>query len=406
VRVLQRWLVLPVVVVVSAAALVVAEQRRQSRVRPGIDVLLTDSAHLIAGKRVGLITNATGVDARGVLTLDRLWAASRGTANGEPRTAPRLVALFAPEHHFAATLRPGETFGDSIEPRTGLPIYSLYGANRAPTPEQFARFDVLVIDMQDVGARPFTYISTAIRSMQAAARAGTRVIALDRPNPVGCAMQGPVLDTAHASFIGLLPVPLRHGLTFGELARLANAELAIGADLVVVPVQGWRRCDWFEATGLPWVRPSPNLPNMRSVEWYPGTVLFEATNLSVGRGTDAPFRQVGAPWLNQAQVVREAQRRGVRVGLTTFTPQSPGDGKYPGQEVRGVILPIMERDTADPVATALTLLDAIAAVHPGSLRVDTAGLTIRLGVRRPPGRVSWSYEVEQFRRRVAPYLLY
>lgn len=399
-------MVLPVVVVVCAAP-------QTTRVRPGIDVLLSDSAHLIAGQRLGLITNATGVDANGVLTLDRIWAATRDSSTLDPRSsirralaAPQLTALFAPEHHFAATLRPGETFGDSLEPRTGLPIYSLYGANRAPTPEQFARFDVLVIDMQDVGARPFTYISTAVRSMQAAARAGKRVIVLDRPNPIGCTMQGPILDPAHASFIGLLPVPLRHGLTFGELARLANAELAIGADLVVVPVQGWRRCDWFEATGLSWVRPSPNLPDMRSVEWYPGTVLFEATNLSVGRGTEAPFRQVGAPWLDEVRVAREARRRGLRVGRAVFTPQNPGDGKYPGQEVRGVILPTMERDTADPVATALTLLDAIAAVHPGPLRIDTAGLTLRLGVRRPSGRISWSHDVQQFRRRVAPYLLY
>ena len=398
--------------IASASALVVAERAlqragAQARVRPGIDVLLSESAHLVAGKRLGLLTNATGVDAAGVRTVDRLWAASADTLNPETRNlAPRLTALFAPEHHFAATLRPGETFGDSLDPATGLPIYSLYGANRAPTPAQFALIDALIIDLQDVGARPFTYISTAVRSMQAAAALGKRVIVLDRPNPIGCRMQGPVLDTAHASFIGLLPVPLRHGMTFGELARFANAELGIGADLVVVPVEGWRRCDWFEDTGLPFVRPSPNLPDMQSIEWYAGTVLLEATNLSVGRGTDAPFRQVGAPWLDGVQVAREASRRGLRVRLVTFTPQDPGDGKYPGRAIPGVRLPRLDRDSGDPVAMALTLLDAIAAAHPGSLTVDQNGLALRLGTRRAPGRISWSHEAEVFRRRIQTYLLY
>ncbi len=387
--------------IASASALVVAERAlqragSQTRVRPGIDVLLGDSAHLIAGKRLGLVTNATGVDANGVSTVDRLFA--------HPGT--QLVALFAPEHHLTATRRPGETFGDTIEPRTRLPIYSLYQANRAPTPAQLALLDVLVIDLQDVGARPFTYITTAIHSMQAAAAQGKRVLVLDRPNPIGCEVQGPILDTAHASFIGMLRIPLRHGMTFGEMARLANTDLGIGADLVVVPVQGWRRCSWFEETGLPFVQPSPNLPDMASIEWYPGTVLLEATNLSVGRGTAAPFRQFGAPWLDGAGVAREAERRGLRVRLVRFTPRDPGDGKYPGRELAGVQLERVDRETGDPVATALTLLDAIAAVHPGDLQVDERGLALRLGIPRVPGRSSWSADAEAFRRRVAPYLLY
>lgn len=379
----------------------------QQPVRPGIDVLLADSAHLVAGKRVGLITNATAVDAAGVLTVDRLWAASRNTRAPETRNpGPRLVALFAPEHSFAATVRPGETFGDSVDPRTGLPIYSLYQANRAPTAAQLAALDVLVIDLQDVGARPFTYVTTAIHAMRAAAAAGKRVIVLDRPNPVGCAVQGPVLDTANATFIGMLRVPLRHGMTFGELARLANADLAVGADLVVVPVVGWRRCSWFEETGLPFVRPSPNLPDMASVEWYPGTVLLEATNLSVGRGTTAPFRQFGAPWLDPPRVAAEAARRGVVVDTVNFTPADPGDGKYPGRWLPGVRLRALARGSGDPIATALTLLDAIAAVHPDSLRIDQRGMDIRLGVRREGSRTAWPEAVQAHRRRVAPYLLY
>ena len=397
--------------IASASALVVAERAlqragAQSRVRPGIDVLLSDSIHLIAGKRVGLLTNATGVDAAGVSTVDRLWTLTRDSANRGAGPAPRLVALFAPEHHLTASLRPGELFGDTVDGATGLPIYSLYRTNRAPTPAQIALIDVLVVDLQDVGARPFTYISTAIHSMRALAAAGKRIIVLDRPNPVGCAVQGPVLDTAHASFIGMLRVPLRHGMTFGELARLANADFAIGADLVVVPVQGWRRCAWLEETGLPFVRPSPNLPAMGSLEWYPGTVLLEATNLSVGRGTDAPFRQIGAPWLDGARVAAEARRRGVLVDTVSFTPRNPGDGKFPGQAVRGVRLLPIDRTSGDPVAGALSLLDAVSAVHPDSLRVDSAGMALRLGTIRRGAETTWPDAVAAHRRRAAAYLLY
>lgn len=369
---------------------------------PGVDVLLSDSAHLIAGRRLGLITNQTGLDAAGTSTIDRLarWPHAR------------LVALFAPEHGIRGSARPGESLADSadvadsVDTDTGLPIYSLYGARRAPTPDQLETLDLLVVDLQDVGARTFTYVSTTILAMRAAASAHRRVVVLDRPNPIGCAMAGPVLDTALSSFIGLLPVPLRHGMTMGELARFANAELAIGADLAVVPVRGWRRCRWFDETGLPWVRPSPNLPDLESVAWYPGTVLFEATNLSVGRGTGAPFRQVGAPWLDAGRVAREALRRfQMRVDTLTETPVAPGDGKYGGTPVRMVRLSRFDRVRGDPVGGALRLLETIRSVHPDSFRIDERGLARRLGV--PLAEVSGGGdEVARFRRRVGPYLLY
>lgn len=386
-------------------------------VLPGIDVLLSDSAHLIAGKRLGLITNRTGVDAHGVPTIDRLAGAPRGT---------RLAVLFAPEHHFSASLRPGQTFGDTVDPATGLPIYSLYGARRAPTPAQLDSLDVLIVDLQDVGARPFTYVSTTVLAMRAAAAAHQRIIVLDRPNPMGCTVQGPVLDTANASFIGMLPVPLRHGMTIGELARFANRELSIGADLVVVPVKGWRRCRWFDETGLPWVQPSPNLPDLQSVSWYPGTVLFEATNLSVGRGTDAPFRMVGAPWLDADSVTRLVPSRLVRLAPTRFTPFQPGDGKFDNVTVSGVRFPAYARTPglvaqclayrsfppatgrgceSDPIASALLLLDAIRRVHPDSLRVDEAGLARRLGVSSSAPR-SWRRQLDRFMVRRRRYLLY
>ncbi len=394
-------------------------QRR--RVLPGIDVLLTDSAHLIAGRRLGLITNQTGVDAAGVPSIDRLHALSdRGqqpAASGQrPAAGARLVALFAPEHGIRGTARPGERVNDTVDAATGLPIYSLYGANRAPTAQQLEGLDVLLVDLQDVGARTFTYVSTMVLAMRAAAAVGKRIIVLDRPNPIGCTMQGPVLDTAYSSFIGMLPVPLRHGMTMGELARFANAELRIGADLVVVPVKGWR-CEWFDQTGLPWVRPSPNLPDLEAVAWYPGTVLFEATNLSVGRGTDAPFRQIGAPWLDVREYQSRLRAAGVAARFTTFTPRAPADGKFDGREVRGLELPARAR-TLDPVAVSLWMIVLMA--EDDSFRIDTLGLRRRLGTafesrgdpwcqaRRcsGPRAYDWSRELAAFRGRARSHFLY
>jgi uncharacterized protein YbbC (DUF1343 family) len=368
------------------------------RVRPGIDVLLTDSAQLVVGRRIGLITNQSGIDRNGVSTIDRL-ARFPGV---------RLTALFAPEHGIRGLSRPGESIADSVDIATGLPIYSLYGASRgAPTAGQLAQVDVLVVDLQDVGMRTWTYVTTTILAMRAARTAGKRILVLDRPNPIGCVVRGPLLDTAYASFIGPLPVPLRHGMTMGELARFANAELRIGADLVVVPVSGWRRCQWLDETGLPFVRPSPNLPDIGALSWYPGTVLFEATNLSSGRGTAAPFSQVGAPWLDARRVAqRMAERFGVRLLTVRFTPRDPGDGKYGDTLVNGVRFAAFDRVRGDAIRDALRLLGVIGEVHPGRLRVDSVGVARRLGVRATSGKVEWPDEVRDFLVRRRPYLLY
>ena len=358
--------------------------------------MLRDSLHLIRGKRLGLITNPSGVDARGVSTIDRLAHLPEA----------QLVALFAPEHGIRGVAAPGEPVSDTVDDRTGLPIYSLYGASRAPTSSQLDSVDVLLVDLQDVGARPYTYVSTTVLALRAAAAAGKRLVVLDRPNPIGCAVQGPVLDTAYASFLGILAVPLRHGMTLGELARFANARLGIGADLVVVPVRGWRRCDWFDRTGLPWVRPSPNLPDLESVAWYPGTVLFEATNLSVGRGTDAPFRQIGAPWLDAPQVVQAMARRyHVALDAVRFTPHAPGDGKFDGVALAGVRFRRMDRVRGDPVRDAVHLLAVIRALQPAALAVDSLGLARRLG-RPLGGAATWPDEVARFVAARRPYVLY
>ena len=385
----------------TSARLSFAAQRRppQSlRVRPGIDVLLADSAHLVTGRRVGLITNQSGLDRDSVPTIDRLARAP----------GVRLVALFGPEHGIRGTAAPGAAVADSVDAATGIPIYSLYGASRgAPTPEQLANVDVLVVDLQDAGTRTWTYVTTTVLAMRAARALGKPIVVLDRPNPIGCAVQGPVLDSAFHSFIGVLPVPLRHGMTLGELVRLANGELGIGADLHVVPVAGWRRCAWLDATGLPFVRPSPNLPDLEALAWYPGTVLFEATNLSSGRGTDAPFRQVGAPWLDAGRVAAVmAGRYRVRVTPVRFTPRDPGDGKFAGVAVTGLRFPAADRRRGDPIRDALRLLEVIGELQPDSLRVDSVGIARRLGVRATRGAGAWPEEVRRFLELRRPYLLY
>lgn len=365
-------------------------------VLPGIDILLRDSIGVVQGKRLGLITHQSGIDAAGVSTIDRL--------SHDPRV--RLVSLFAPEHGMRSLAAPGELVTDTVDAATGLPIYSLYGASRAPTPARLEALDVLVVDLQDVGSRTWTYVSTMVLALRAGAVAHRRVVVLDRPNPIGCEVQGPILDTAYASFIGMLPIPLRHGMTMGELARFANARLGIGADLVVVPADGWRRCDWFDRTGLPWVRPSPNLPDLETAAWYPGTVLFEATALSVGRGTDAPFRQVGAPWLDARGVARAMWSRfQIAMDTVRFTPRSPGDGKFDGVELRGVRFRAFDRVHGDAVRDALRLLQIIRMLHPGRVGADSVGLARRLGV--PVGtRVTWPDDVRRFRAQRAPFLLY
>ena len=327
---------------------------RRGVVRPGIDILLTDSLHLVRGRRVGLVTNQTGVDQRGVSSVDRLRDAGVS-----------LSALYSPEHGFRGGAAPGAAVGSSTDSATGLPIYSLYGATRVPTPAMLAGIEVLLIDLQDVGARYYTYISTALEVMRVAGRAGITVVVLDRPNPIGGTVQGNVLDPAARSFVGALEVPMRHGLTLGEMALLGVRDEGMTVDLRVVPVAGWHRRLYFDETGLPLVPPSPNLRTLESMLHYPGLCLFEGTNLSVGRGTNHPFAQVGAPWLDAARV-HEAlgAQPGVSVEVVSFTPRAPGDGKYGDTLVAGLRFRVVDRDRYDPTAVAVALLAAVRATHP------------------------------------------
>ncbi|HEV8598342.1 MAG TPA: DUF1343 domain-containing protein [Gemmatimonadales bacterium] len=330
-----------------------------ARVRPGIEVLLGDSLRLVDGKTVGLVTNQAGIDAAGVSDVDRLRAAG-----------VQLMALFSPEHGFRGAADPGATVASTIDSATGLPIYSLYGATRAPTDSMLAGIEVILVDLPDVGARYYTYLGTTIEVMRAAARTRRTVVVLDRPNPIGGVAQGNVLDPAFRSFVGALAMPMRPGLTLGELARLANQELELGADLRVVPADGWRRSQTLWDTGLPFLPPSPNLKDLESLFHYPGSCLFEGTALSVGRGTDAAFRQIGAPWLDAARVIAElplARLHGVRFVPIHFTPVQPGDGKYPGVRLAGIRLMLTEERRYDPTLTAIVLLATIQRLHSDSL---------------------------------------
>lgn len=320
---------------------------------PGVEVLLSDSVALVRGRRVGLITNQTGVASSGQSTID-LLSRARGV---------ELVALFSPEHGIRGEADAGAEVASGVDRKTRLPVHSLYGETRRPTPEMLEGVDILLFDIQDVGTRYYTYVSTMGLAMEAAAEHGLAFVVLDRPNPVGGRLvQGNVLDSAHASFVGRYPVAMRHGMTVGELARLIRARRTPGLELHVVPARGWERGRWFDRTGLPWVAPSPNMRSLATATHYPGTCLFEGTNLSVGRGTDRPFEQIGAPWLDADQLagrLNERELEGVRFETVTFTPDDPSDGKFGGRTVRGVRFVATDRRAYDPtLAGAAALLEA------------------------------------------------
>ena len=395
-------------------------------VRPGISVLLTDSIHLVRGRRVGLITNQTGVDERGVSDIDRMRGAEARAAG------VRLVKLFSPEHGIRGT-EDREDLASGIDARSGLFIHSLYRAATIGPPDSTLRdLDVLVVDLQDIGTRTWTYVGVVLYSMRAAARRDIPIIVLDRPNPIsGVRPDGPILDPAIANpedptaarpgkAYALHPVPLRHALTMGEMARYFNADLRIGARLHVVPAAGWRRAMWFDDTRLPWVRPSPNLPTLASATVYPAIVPFEATNVSVGRGTPDAFQRVGAPWLRADSAVALLNARnlpGVRFERSDFTPLDATDRKYSGRPLAGIRVVVTDRDRFAAGRTSAALLWAIHRVAADSLVVRGPAWDDRFG--RPAMREALmrgedpdavvardSANVDAWWRQVAPYRLY
>jgi uncharacterized protein YbbC (DUF1343 family) len=372
----------------SACAVRGSSQTTEPKVRPGITVLLSDSIHLIRDKRLGLLTNHTGIDERGESDIELLRGPKARAANVQ------LVRLFSPEHGIRGT-EDREGLVGGVDTRSGLFIHSLYTNQTIPPPDSALRdVDVLVVDLQDVGTRTWTYVGAVLYSMRAAARRNIPIVVLDRPNPIsGMRPDGPILDSAIANpedpttaragrAYALYPVPLRHALTMGEMARYFNAELRVGANLHVVPAAGWRRSMWFDETGLPWVRPSPNLPTLASATTYPALVAFEASNLSVGRGTPDAFQRIGAPWLPADSAVALLNSRrlpGVRFERSDFTPQNATDGKYSGRPLGGVRIVVTARDQFSPGRTAAALVWAVRRVAPDSLTIRGPAFDDRFG---------------------------
>ena len=385
-------------------------------VRPGVEVFVENPPEVVRGKRVGLITNHSGMDRQRRATIDLL------------RAMPELelVALFSPEHGIRGVAESRVESG--VDEATGLPVHSLYSDTRKPTPEMLEGIEALVYDIFDVGVRQYTYESTLALAMQAAAEKGIPIVVLDRPNPVtGTIVEGNILEPGFESFVGIYPVLSRHGMTVGELARMYNAEHDIGADLTVVPVEGWTRGMWYDETGLPWVNPSPNLRRLEAVIHYPGTVFFEAINVSEGRGTDTPFEHVGAPWLKNEEVAAEMNALGlpgVRFEPVEFDI-AEGARKYPGEHVKGVRFVITDRETYRPIEASLLMIELIRRLHPDEfewrgantaqpgamLTIERHGGTARLRQAIEAGTVrdllrEWERDQAAFLEKRAQYLLY
>lgn len=357
-------------------------------VRPGITVLIEDSLQLVRGRRIALLTNQTGVDAHGESDIE-LLRDTRAQAVGV-----KLTELFSPEHGIRGT-EDRTHIESGVDERSGLPVHSLYTVTAiAPPDSLLTDLDALVVDLQDIGTRTWTYVGSMVYSLRAAARHKLPIIVLDRPNPItGVNVDGPMLDSnlsnaeEHAAqhpgkAYALYPFPLRHGMTMGELARFYNEVLGIHADLHVVPVTGWHRAMWFDETGLPWVRPSPNLPTLTSALVYPSLVAFEGSNVSVGRGTADAFQRFGAPWLDAtrvAQLLNARRLAGVRFVVDSFTPRNPGDGKYDGMRIPGIRVAITNRDAVRSGRVGASILWALARVNGDSLRIRARTFDERFG---------------------------
>lgn len=384
------------------------------QVRSGIEVLLSDSLHLVQGQRVGLLTNHTGIywTSDGIVgsTIDALYEANNVD----------LVALYAPEHGIRGQEQAGAAIDSGRDERTGVPIHSLYGEVRKPTPAMLEGVDVLLFDMQDIGARYYTYVSTMALAMEAAGEQDIPFIVLDRPNPVrGDVVQGNLLKPGYETLVGMYPVPMRHGMTVGELARLYVGEFGLEVDLHLVPLDGWTRDMTFDQTQLPWIPPSPNMPSLESALAYPGTCLFEGTPISVGRGTDRAFQWVGAPWLDGVQLAESLNGygiNGVRFESTTFTPRNSGDRKFEGQEVSGVVL-IPESTDYDASKAAVAMLVETysmsgdnwlwAEAHFDRLAgTDSLRLSIEAGADFAELTSAWDSETQAFEQLRVPYLIY
>jgi uncharacterized protein YbbC (DUF1343 family) len=395
----------PIVTTVQEGLVQSGPVTRLPEVRTGIDVLKRDRFAALKGRKVALITNHTGLDRDGNSTIDLLHKAP----------GVKLHALYSPEHGIRGELDV-PNIGDSKDAKTGLPVYSLYGKVRKPTKENLNGVDTLVYDIQDVGARFYTFISTLGLAMEAAAEHKLRFVVLDRPNPIGgVTVAGPMLDPGKESFVAFHRLPVQHGLTVGELAELFRRERKLSLDLQVIPVEGWARGDQFDATGLIWVNPSPNMRSLTEAVLYPGIGLLETTNLSVGRGTDTPFEVIGAPWLDGrklAAALFERKLPGVRFVPVRFTPKS---SKFKGVACGGVNIEIVDRQAFSAIDVGVEIAVALRRLYPkdwdvaGYMRLLGNAATlqgIEQGSSSAALKAAWRPDLEQFIGRRREVLLY
>ncbi len=385
---------------------------RNGSVRSGIDILEAhDFEPLRAAqgkKRIGLLTNQTGVDSQGRRTIDVL-AQAPGIS---------LQAIFSPEHGVTGTLDTTD-ISNSKDAVTGVPVYSVYGgtdAARRPSSETLKNLDAVVVDIQDAGTRFYTYETTLGYFLEAAAKAGIEVVVLDRPNPItGSFVQGPVADPGKESFTNYFALPVRHGMTMGELAKLFNGERNINARLAVIPMEGWMRGDWYDSTGLAWINPSPNLRSLTEAALYPGVALVEGTNVSVGRGTDTPFELVGAPWIKARELAQHLNAReisGVRFLPVSFTPSA---SNYSGQKCDGVNILLTERNSFDAPELGVELASALHKLYPEQFHMErmielvvNPSVYDAIASGQDPRRIAadWQERLEKFQSMRQKYLIY
>ena len=376
-------------------------------VETGLDVLVAENFERLAGKRIGLITNHTGVDRLSRRNVDLLAAA----------TDVQLVRVFSPEHGLTGKFDE-EVIDDAVDPTTRTAIVSLYRPDqRRPKQEMLADLDALVFDIQDVGARFYTYTTTMAYAIEEAAKAGIPIYILDRPNPItGTRVEGPLLDAEHHSFIGYMDLPVRHGMTLGELALFFNSTKQLNADVRVVPMRGWRRAMWFDETGLPWVNPSPNIRSLDQASLYPGVALLEGLkNYSVGRGLDEPFEFIGADWIDGKQLAEKLNQRGLAGVRFHLEVRTPASSNFAGKSIEGVGITIFNREALGALRLGLELASILAELYPSHLDFKQTGLLIgdsqsieQLSAAVPVDTIwsRWQRQAAGFQTERKPYLLY
>ncbi|WJE49769.1 DUF1343 domain-containing protein [Peribacillus frigoritolerans] len=395
--------------IVSSKSVTAVKEKKKQMVSPGIEVLLKEEKNVLSGKKVGLITNPTGIDSKLTSIVDLL--------HDDPDI--NLTALFGPEHGVRGDAQAGASVEYYIDEKTGLPVYSLYGKTKKPTPEMLKDVEVLVFDIQDVGTRYYTYIYTMAYAMEAAKENDIPFIVLDRPNPQGGeSVDGPVLEPEFSSFVGLYPIPLKHGMTVGELATLFNKEFRIGADLKVIKMKGWKRDMDYDDTGLPFVLPSPNMPTVSTTFVYPATGLIEGTNVSEGRGTTKPFELIGAPYINSDELagkLNALRLPGVKFRAASFTPTF---SKHAGKLSHGVEIYITDREEFKAVPTGLHIIKTIQDLYPGdfeflaannfNLLIGNGWIMSRIKAGSTVNEILKEYQVRQdaFKKVRKNYLLY